>query len=105
MFDRMRHRRYQWTAVVLWCTLAVIMVSLIGGIRLADARDDLAHYVFVPNRASADIAVIDSRTDTVVARLPVGQVPHQVVISDTLRKLVASNTADNTIKDHRLTYL
>ena len=63
--------------------------------RLAlDASDP---YVFVPNRASADVAVIDSRTDRLVARIPVGNVPHQVAISEVAGKLVASNTADDTI--------
>jgi YVTN family beta-propeller protein len=51
----------------------------------------------VPNRSSADVAVIDTRTDRVVARVPVGRVPHQVVVSDVAGKLVASNTADDTI--------
>lgn len=64
---------------------------------LVSAHEDISHYVFVPNRASADVAVIDTRTDRVVARLGVGKVPHQVVVSDALGKLVASNTADNTI--------
>ena len=32
-----------------------------------------------------------------VAHVPVGNVPHQVVVNDTLEKLVASNTEDNTI--------
>ena len=61
------------------------------------ALEDAARYVFVPNRASADVAVIDTRSDRVVARIEVGNVPHQVVVSDTLGKLIASNTADNTI--------
>ncbi|HYZ26254.1 MAG TPA: beta-propeller fold lactonase family protein [Geminicoccaceae bacterium] len=59
-----------------------------------DASDP---YVFVPNRASADVAVIDSRTDRLVARIPVGNVPHQVAVSDVAGKLVATNTADDTI--------
>lgn len=63
----------------------------------AQAFDTVSHHVFVPNRASSDIAVIDTHTDSVVARIDVGNVPHQVVISDTLMKLVASNTADDTI--------
>ena len=63
----------------------------------AVALDAVDEYVFVPNRASADIAVIDTRTDWLVARLPVGRVPHQVVVSDVAGKLVASNTADDTI--------
>ena len=63
----------------------------------AAALDAADPYVYVPNRASADIAVIDSRTDQLVARIPVGNVPHQVAISDVAGKLVASNTADDTI--------
>ncbi len=55
------------------------------------------HLVFVPNRNSADVAVIDSRTDAVTARIRVGNVPHQVAVSDTLGKLIASNTGDNTL--------
>ena len=61
------------------------------------ALDDLSHYVFVPNRASADVAVIDTRTDRVVARVEVGRVPHQVAVSETHMKMIASNTADDTI--------
>ncbi|MCH7929143.1 MAG: hypothetical protein IIA01_01415 [Proteobacteria bacterium] len=63
----------------------------------ASALEDAAGYVFVPNRGSADVAVIDTSSDRVVARIEVGNVPHQVVVSDTLGKLIASNTADNTI--------
>ncbi len=58
---------------------------------------NLENYVFVPNRASANIGVIDTRTDQVVAKIPVGNLPHQVAVSDTLGKLVASNTRDNTV--------
>ena len=61
------------------------------------ALDDLSNYVFVPNRASADVAVIDTRTDAVVAHVPVGQVPHQVAVSQSLGKMVVSNTADDTL--------
>ena len=63
----------------------------------AHALDDLSHYVFVPNRASADVAVIDTRTDTVIARIPVGAVPHQVAVSQTHGKMAVTNTADNTV--------
>ncbi len=58
---------------------------------------DAGRYLYVPNRASADVAVIDTMTDEVVAKVPVGTQPHQVVISDALGKLVASNTADDSI--------
>ncbi len=61
------------------------------------ALDDLSNYVFVPNRASADVAVIDTRTDAVVAHVPVGEVPHQVAVSQSLGKMIVSNTADDTV--------
>lgn len=73
-----------------------LAVGLAAGARAQDLSD-VSRYVFVPNRASADVAVIDTRTDTVVARLPVGSVPHQVAVSDTLGVLVASNMADDTV--------
>ena len=63
----------------------------------AFANDDAGRYIYVPNRASADVAIIDTATDRVVARVDVGNVPHQVVVSKAQNKLVASNTADNTI--------
>ncbi len=67
--------------------------------------EDLAHYIFVPNRASADVAIIDTRLDEVVAHAPVGQVPHQVAISEDHMKMVTSNTADDTITITDLTTL
>jgi YVTN family beta-propeller protein len=75
--------------------LATVAMTAAAGPALA--LDTADGYVFVPNRGSADIAVIDTRTDRLVARLPVGRVPHQVAISDVVDKLVASNTADDTI--------
>ena len=73
--------------------LAVLAMTVPG----AQALDDLSHYVFVPNRASADVAVIDTRTDAVVAHVPVGEVPHQVAVSQSRRKMAVSNTADDTV--------
>jgi YVTN family beta-propeller protein len=64
---------------------------------MAAALDAPERYVFVPNRNSADVAVIDTATDTVLTRIAVGNVPHQVAISNLTGKLVASNTADDTI--------
>lgn len=72
--------------------------SLLTGMALpAQALEDLGHYVFVPNRNSADIAVIDARTNTVATRIPVGLVPHQVAVSAGTMKMIASNTGDNTV--------
>jgi YVTN family beta-propeller protein len=80
---------------------AIGVAALVGGMLVADASaaglDTPERYVFVPNRSSADVTVIDTATDTVVTRIPVGNVPHQVAISEVAGKLVASNTADDTI--------
>jgi YVTN family beta-propeller protein len=82
--------------------------SLLGGLSVAAfavtlwhggarAHESFEHYLFVPDRALAQITVIDTNRDSVIAQIPVGKVPHQVVVSATLGRLVASNTADNTI--------
>lgn len=56
-----------------------------------------ANYLFVPNRESNDVAVIDTRSDTLIARIPVGATPHQVTLAPTLGKLAVTNSADNTL--------
>ena len=61
------------------------------------APGELSHFIFVPNRNSADVAVIDTRIDEVIAHAPVGSVPHQVAVSEDRMKMITSNTADNTI--------
>ena len=55
------------------------------------------HYLFVPNRDSADVAVIDPETDTLVDRIGVGVEPHQVALSATLGRLAVSNSGDDTL--------
>ena len=61
------------------------------------SEGELANAIFVPNRSSADVAIIDTRRDEVIAHAPVGQVPHQVAVSADRMKMVTSNTADDTI--------
>ncbi len=62
-----------------------------------NASNNVDSYIFVPNRGSSDITVIDSRTDEIVRRIGVGSVPHQVVVSTELDKLAVTNSADDTI--------
>lgn len=73
------------------------LVAMLLAAPPAAALEAGGHLLFVPNRASADVTVIDTRSDRVVARIPVGEVPHQVAVSDVTGKLIASNTADDTI--------
>ena len=63
----------------------------------ARAHESIEHLLFVPDRALAQVTVIDTNKDAVIAQIPVGRVPHQVSVSVPLGKLVASNTADDTI--------
>jgi YVTN family beta-propeller protein len=90
----MSHPSYRLGSAIGVFTL---VASMLAAGASAGALDTPERYVFVPNRSSADVAVIDTATDTVVTRLPVGNVPHQVAISEVTGKLVASNTADDTI--------
>jgi YVTN family beta-propeller protein len=90
----MSHSSYRLGSAIGVLTL---VGSLVAAGASAGALDTPERYVFVPNRSSADVAVIDTATDTVVTRLPVGNVPHQVAVSEVTGKLVASNTADDTI--------
>ncbi len=75
----------------------LVLAAATGWSANAAALEDIGRYVFVPNRASADVAVIDTTSDQVVARVQVGKVPHQVAVSEDLAKLIATNTEDDTI--------
>ncbi|RMD61389.1 MAG: YncE family protein [Alphaproteobacteria bacterium] len=95
-----RSRPHRAEPVLSALVAAVTFLAWAAGVSFAvpaAAHDAVSTYLFVPNRDSADVAVIDTRTDTLVARVPVGRVPHQVVVSTRTDRLVASNTADNTI--------
>ena len=69
----------------------------------AMALDDLSRYVFIANRTSPEIAVVDTTTDTVAARLTVAAIPDQFVLSESQAKLIASHRRDRrlTIVDLR----
>jgi YVTN family beta-propeller protein len=77
-------------------TLAAAMVGTLWAGAVA-AHEDYSNYLFVPNRASAQVTVLDRTTNQIVARIDVGKVPHQVLVSEVAGKLVTSNTADDTI--------
>jgi YVTN family beta-propeller protein len=76
---------------------ALGLSALVAASPPGQALEQLNRYVFVPSRASAEVAVIDSKTDEVVARVPVGRVPHQVAVSDVTWSMAVSNTADDTV--------
>ena len=74
-------------------------VALAGALWHGSARahESIEHLLFVPDRVLAQVTVIDTNKDAVIAQIPVGKVPHQVSVSAPLGKLVVSNTADDTI--------
>ncbi len=76
---------------------ALLFSSLFSPALAAILKDDLDHYVFVPNRLSDDVAIIDTRIDRVVEKVAVGAMPHQVAVSAEYNKLITSNMADNTL--------
>lgn len=86
--------RFVPTAVLSLLVMALAVPILQGSAR---AHESFEHYLFVPDRLLAQVTVIDTNRDTVIAQIPVGKVPHQVAVSAPLGKLVASNTADDTI--------
>jgi YVTN family beta-propeller protein len=59
--------------------------------------DDLDRLVFVANRTTPAIAVVDSASDRVVGRVEVGAIPHQFVLSDEAGKLIASHLSPDTL--------
>ena len=87
------HEMRRFDLAISGALTALLLVSA----GAAAAHDDGSHYLFVPNRLSANVTVIDTERDTVIARINVGKVPHQVVVAQRQGKVVVSNTADDTI--------
>jgi YVTN family beta-propeller protein len=81
-------------ALALAASSGLALAAAMGGEAVAA---DLDHLVFVPNKDSADVALIDTRTDKVVTRVAVGTTPHQVAVSEALGLLVATNSGADTI--------
>ena len=80
---------------------AVVVAAVFSGFTSAAAvaSDHTAalDYLYVVNRSSANIAVIDTANDSVIAQVPVGRVPHQAIMAEALGQLIVSNTLDDTI--------
>lgn len=76
-----------------------VKISILAGLAASPALalDNTDNYLFVPNRVSGDVAVIDSLTDKVIAKVKVGHVPHQVAVSKQTGKIVVTNSEDNSI--------
>lgn len=58
---------------------------------------DIGNYVFVPNRESAVVTLIDTRTNRVAAKLELGGIPDQILVSDRVNMLVASHVKTRSL--------
>ena len=65
--------------------------------------DQLDRYIFVANRTSAEIAVIDARSDEVVERLDLETKPESFLLSSSLGLLVAAHPARRRLSIFDLT--
>ncbi|TQV72538.1 YncE family protein [Denitrobaculum tricleocarpae] len=75
--------------------LAVLMLfSAAAGV---SAREAMDNFIFVANRTTAEIAVIDIRKDEVVSRISTHGVPLHLLASKERRQLIATNGALQTL--------
>jgi DNA-binding beta-propeller fold protein YncE len=61
------------------------------------ALTDFDRYVFVPSRGAPEVTVIDNRSDEIVATIGLEGVPGQIVVSDAVGMLVASDPHNKTL--------
>ena len=74
--------------------LAAALACSVGAARGARAGfEDLDRLVFVANRTSPAIAVVDSATDRLIGQVELAAIPHQFALSDAAGLLVASHLA------------
>jgi YVTN family beta-propeller protein len=79
-----------------WWILGLTGVVLAGLVAGAQAASDLTGLVFLANRDSHDLVVIDAATDQVISRVPVGQRPHMTVLS-AAGKVYTTGTGTNDV--------
>ena len=73
-----------------FAVLAVILLVTPSAQALAIGADELDRFVFVANRTSGKIAVIDARLDRVIERIDIEAPPHHFVLSSSHGLLIAS---------------
>ena len=89
-------------------TTVAVRVGAMVGLLLAvihpvAALDDVRRYVFVPDRATSEVAIIDTESDELETTLRLDQIPNQLLLptdastSRPLGFLLASNTVDDSI--------
>jgi DNA-binding beta-propeller fold protein YncE len=89
--------RWRGPVAVVVVGLGLAMSSSGAAHAAAFDVEALGRHVFVAGRASTTIAAIDARTDQVVARLELGLTPHQFVLAEDQRLLVATGLAERRL--------
>ena len=78
-------------------TIALSAQVALAPISLEGQAVELADAVFVANRTTPEVAVIDSRREEVMGRIALSIVPTQIVALDQRRKLVAINSEEGAL--------
>lgn len=91
------HRRRAAPALPVLAMVSGLLLGSLLPAGPARALEDLADYVFVANRTSAEIAVIDTAVDRVVTQAVVADIPDQYVLSEAAGKLIASHRASKKL--------
>ena len=85
----MRSHRRSW---ILGLT-GVVLAGLVAGVQ---AASDLTDLVFLANRDSHELVVIDAATDQIISRVAVGRRPHMTVLS-AAGKVYTTGTGTNDV--------
>ncbi|MEO1017264.1 MAG: hypothetical protein AAFY56_06165, partial [Pseudomonadota bacterium] len=87
-------------------TTISLFFLLLASIATASADEflpgDISNYVFVGNRTTPDIAIIDSRRDEVVAQIALGAIADAYVLTGSGTKLIASHLDDRALTIYNL---
>ena len=85
----------EWTArnrmTIRIVLTATVMLALANAVQCAEPPTEVQHSVFIANRDTSIVTVIDNRTDRIVDKLDLGLVPTQIEVSSALPRLIATN--------------
>lgn len=93
----MNGKTLAWSGAGILCVFAAAAVAWFPAPRSIPALTDFDRYVFVPSGGAPEVTVIDSGDDRIVATIPLKAVAGQIVVSDAVARLVASNRSGKTL--------
>ncbi len=86
-------------ALVLLAVIGLALGALkVVGNRSAPSLVDVEKFLFVPSRDAPEVTVIDSKSDRVVTRVVVSDIPRQILVSEAVGAMVASFTDRSTLE-------